>query len=340
MTKIDVDKLINIYNKHFNTNYTYKSLIAKATSINHKNFSNKVYIRGILEFSNYCMRDCEYCGIRKSNKDVNRYRMSIDEIVTQAKEIYNKGISTIVLQSGEDSFFTDDKLIDIISKIKSIDEEQIRITLSIGEKSNKTYKKLLDAGVNRFLLRFETCNKALFDSLHSDGDFCNRIRCYKSMKQMGYEIGSGFMFGLPGQVEQDIFADILYLQELKPHMIGVGPFIAAEGTPLDGKDSTSVEVAKVVFAMLRLTNPFANIASTTALDSLKNGLRNEIVKTMANVWMISGTPASYKEKYNLYKNKINIDNSVLDVINDLSLQDINVVWKAPGDSVIFKGVKY
>ena len=210
-----------------------KARVEQADKLTKEIFGNKVYIRGIIEFSNCCRKNCNYCGIRRGNTSVVRYQMSPDEIVAKAEENLKHGIKTIVLQSGEDLSYTKDVLVDIIKRIKALDPE-CAITLSIGERTEDEYKAFKDAGADRFLLRFETAEKALFESLHPDDDYDYRINTIKILKKLGYEVGSGFMFGIPGEAPDADDQNIALLRELGVAMVGCGPFIPAEGTPMEG----------------------------------------------------------------------------------------------------------
>ena len=209
----------------------YNYIVEKAHQTCLKNYGKKVYMRGLIEFTNHCFRDCIYCGIRCSNENANRYRLSKKEILECVDKGYNLGYKTFVLQGGEDMYFTDGVMIEIISNIKN-KYPDCAITLSIGERSYDSYKKMYEAGADRYLLRHETINKELYKKLHPNSDFENRIRCLKNLKEIGYQVGSGFMVGLPNQTNEDLVNDLLFIKELSPQMCGIGPFISHKDTPL------------------------------------------------------------------------------------------------------------
>ena len=196
-----------------------------------KHFGRDVYIRGLIEFTNYCKNDCLYCGIRKSNKNADRYRLSQSDIMDCCRRGYGLGFRTFVLQGGEDAFFTDEKITDIVSEIKKTYPD-CAVTLSIGEKSRESYQKYFNAGADRYLLRHETANCRHYSRLHpKELSFENRMRCLKDLKDIGFQTGCGFMVGSPFQTIENIAEDLLFLQEFKPHMVGIGPFIPHRDTP-------------------------------------------------------------------------------------------------------------
>lgn len=278
-----------------------KYLFEKSAEICAKTYQDGVFIRGIIEMSNICVKDCDYCGIRKSNTESERYRMEPDEIVALAHGAYNMGYRTLVLQCGEEPYY-DDKLADILRRIK--EDLDMAITLSVGEKPEALYKEWKEAGADRFLLRIETTNEELFASLHPDGDLQNRIKCLYTLKKLGYEAGTGIMIGLPNQTEESIAKDILFFRELDADMIGMGPFIAHHQTPLKGNPSTTFDYVLKVVALTRLVNPTANIPATTSMGTLKPGGREEALAIGANVIMPNYTPQSFRKHYQLYDNKI------------------------------------
>jgi biotin synthase len=286
------------------TNYELQILRKTADSVRQKAYGKKVFLRGIIEFSNICKQDCKYCGIRKSNKDARRFRMSIEDILDCAKTGYELGYRTFVLQSGEDGYFSDDSIVEIIKKLKE-NFSDCAITLGIGEKSKDSYQKYFDAGCDRYLLRHETASKNLYEYLHPNNmDFDNRIKCLFNLKDIGYQVGAGFMVNLPTQTNKDLVEDFLFLQKLQPHMVGIGPFIAHSKTPLAGFDSGTLEQVLFCVSLTRLILPDALLPSTTALGTILPGGREKALKSGANVVMPSISEAQYKSKYELYENKI------------------------------------
>ena len=280
-----------------------KYLIKKSNLTRMKVYGDKVYLRGLIEFTNYCVRNCMYCGIRASNKNAERYRLTIDEILECAELGDRLGYKTYVLQGGEDPYFTDDIMVEIISKIKKRFPKNA-ITISLGERSYESYEKMFKAGADRYLIRHETATKELYEKLHPGASFENRRRCLEDLKKIGYQIGSGFMIGLPGQKVSDLVNDLLYVKELNPHMVGIGPFISHKGTPLKNEKNGTLEDTITLIAILRLLLPNALIPATTSLGTI-NPLGRELgIKAGANVVMPNLSPTSVREKYSLYDGKI------------------------------------
>ena len=280
-----------------------KYLIEKSNLTRMKVYGDKVYLRGLIEFTNYCVRNCMYCGIRASNKNAERYRLTIDEILECAELGDRLGYKTYVLQGGEDPYFTDDIMVEIISKIKKRFPKNA-ITISLGERSYESYEKMFKAGADRYLIRHETATKELYEKLHPKASFENRRRCLEDLKKIGYQIGSGFMIGLPGQKVSDLVNDLLYVKELNPHMVGIGPFISHKDTPLKDEKNGTLEDTITLIAILRLLLPKALIPATTSLGTI-NPLGRELgIKAGANVVMPNLSPTTVREKYSLYDGKI------------------------------------
>ena len=280
-----------------------KYLIEKSNLTRMKVYGDKVYLRGLIEFTNYCVRNCMYCGIRASNKNAERYRLTIDEILECAELGDRLGYKTYVLQGGEDPYFTDDIMVEIISKIKQRFPKNA-ITISLGERSYESYERMFKAGADRYLIRHETATKELYEKLHPGASFENRRRCLEDLKKIGYQIGSGFMVGLPEQKVSDLVNDLLYVKELNPHMVGIGPFISHKDTPLKDEKNGTLEDTITLIAILRLLLPKALIPATTSLGTI-NPLGRELgIKAGANVVMPNLSPTSVREKYSLYDGKI------------------------------------
>ena len=282
------------------------ALFAKQTArkLADENFGKSVFIRGIVEFSNYCKNDCIYCGIRASNKNCERYRLTKEEILECCDEGRKLGFMTFVLQSGEDKTYSTDELCSIVSEIKKRHPD-CAITLSLGEMEYTDYKALFDAGADRYLLRHETASKAHYEKLHPKNmSFQNRMRCLEDLKQIGFQTGCGMMIGSPFQSAEDLAEDMLFISQFKPHMVGMGPFIPHKDTPFAGEKAGSVELALFLISLLRIMLPKANIPATTALGTLDPFGREKGVEAGANVVMPNLSPTAVRKKYALYDNKI------------------------------------
>lgn len=284
--------------------YDVELLRERADNVRIANYGREVYIRGLIEFTNYCKNNCYYCGINAGNHSASRYRLSKEEILECCCEGYKLGFRTFVLQGGEDPFFTDDLIVDIVSSIK-VAHSDCAVTLSIGEKSRESYEKYFAAGVDRFLLRHETACEEHYGKLHpASMSLSNRMRCLWNLKEIGYQVGSGFMVGSPYQTTDCLVKDLRFLQKLKPDMIGIGPFISHSDTIFADKENGSVERTLRLISILRLMFPYALIPATTALGTLKADGRELGLKAGANVVMPNLSPTSVRAKYDLYDNKI------------------------------------
>lgn len=267
-------------------------------------YGDKVYIRGLIEFTNYCKNNCYYCGIRRDNRNSERYRLSKNEILACCDEGYRLGFRTFVLQGGEDLYYTDSLICDIVSEIRTRFTD-CAITLSIGEKSKESYKAYFDAGANRYLLRHETANELHYGKLHPDSmSLRNRKQCLYDLKDIGYQVGSGFMVGSPYQTTDDLITDLRFLQNLKPDMIGIGPYLTHADTPFSSFNNGSLSLTLRLIAVLRLMFPYALIPSTTALGTIHPQGREMGLKAGANVVMPNLSPVNVRKLYSLYENKI------------------------------------
>ena len=281
-----------------------KVLAEKAVRQRKKVYGKKVYIRGLIEISNICRNDCHYCGIRKSNTSCERYRLSKEDILSCTDEGYDLGFRTFVLQGGEDGYFTDDILIDIIRGIKD-KYPDCAVTLSLGERSNESYRRLYDAGAERYLLRHETADKSHYMMLHPDNmSFAHRMECLQSLKKIGYQTGCGIMVGSPYQKVEHLAADMKFIEEFKPEMCGIGPFIPHKDTPFKDEEAGSIELTCYLLSIIRLINPSVLLPATTALGSLEEGGREKGILAGANVVMPNLSPVSVRKKYQLYNNKL------------------------------------
>jgi biotin synthase len=278
-----------------------QSLFKKADEVRRAYIGDEVHLRALIEFSNICRNDCFYCGIRKSNGNVARYRMSEDEIISTAQKAADMGFKTIVLQSGEDLHFNTLKMCRIIGQIKKFD---VALTLSIGERTYEEYKAFRESGADRYLMRIETTDQNLYAKLHPNMSWQHRHECLLMIKELGYELGSGIMVGLPKQTIDSIAADLLYLKELGIDMAGIGPFIPHPDTPLKNEKGGSLSLALRTMAVMRILMPDINIPATTAMESLHPKGRLMALQAGANVVMPNVNTPEYKKLYELYPNKI------------------------------------
>ena len=288
-----------------NRNADIQSVLAeKASATARENYGNKVFVRGLIEFTNYCKNDCYYCGIRCSNKNASRYRLTRDEILECASHGYDLGFRTIVLQGGEDAFFNDDLVVDIVKSIKR-EHPDCAVTLSIGEKSFESYKKFFDAGADRYLLRHETADPVHYSKLHpSNLSSENRKQCLFNLKKIGFQTGAGFMVGSPYQTIENIADDLLFLKKLDPEMIGIGPFIPHKETPFADEQAGTLELTLYLLSIIRLMLPTVLLPATTALGTIDPRGRELGILAGANVVMPNLSPVSVRKKYDLYDNKI------------------------------------
>lgn len=279
--------------------------LAEAADIRRReNYGDKVYIRGLIEFTNYCRNNCYYCGIRRDNKKAERYRLTKDEILLCCDEGYRLGFRTFVMQGGEDPYYTDEMICDIVSKIKSRYPD-CAVTLSIGEKPRESYQAFFDAGADRYLLRHETADPEHYGKLHPEAmSLENRKECLFDLKEIGYQVGSGFMVGSPYQTTENLLSDLRFLQKLQPDMIGIGPYITHADTPFAEFKSGDVMLTLRLVSILRLMFPYALIPSTTALGTIHPQGRELGLKAGANVVMPNLSPVSVRKLYSLYENKI------------------------------------
>ena len=308
-----------------------EKLFKAADSVRRSVYGEDVYIRGLIEFTNYCKNNCYYCGIRRDNSKASRYRMTLEQILTACENGYQMGFRTFVLQGGEDPYFTDERICQIVSEIRSRYPD-CAITLSIGEKSRESYKKYFDAGANRYLLRHETASDALYSKLHpSEMSLENRKKCLYDLKEIGYQVGAGFMVGSPFQTKEDILADIRFLQELNPDMIGIGPFISHSDTPFHEYENGSVSLTLRLISVLRLIFPHALIPATTALGTIHPMGRELGLKAGANVVMPNLSPQEVREKYLLYDNKICVQEDSSDCRDCIQRRASSVGYKVVTD---------
>ena len=274
-----------------------------AREITIKRFGKNIYFRGIVEFSNICKNDCYYCGIRCGNKNVARYRLTKEDILCCCDEGYETGFRTFVLQGGEDGWFTDDRMCDIIRAIKE-KYPDCAVTLSLGERSRESYQKLYDAGADRYLLRHETADDCHYRILHPEElSLANRMRCLKDLKEIGYQTGCGIMVGSPGQTPETLAKDMVFMQEFDPQMVGIGPFLPHKDTPFRDEAAGSVDLTLLCLALCRIMLPQVLMPSTTALGTVEAEGRKLGVLAGCNVIMPNLSPLEVRKKYMLYDNK-------------------------------------
>ncbi len=312
-------------------------MFEEAYKVKLKYTGGKVHLRGIIEFSNICTKNCYYCGIRRDNKNVERFSMSKDEILSCAEYIYEKGYGSIVLQSGERKDKEYIKFVEeIVKDIKKLSNDKLGITLSCGEQSKETYKRWFEAGAHRYLLRIETSSPELYKKLHPpDHSFYKRLKCLEYLRDVGYQVGTGIMIGLPYQTVEDLANDIIFYKEFDIDMIGMGPYVVHENTPLaevagEIDNEKQLFLALKVFAVTRIYLEDVNIASTTALEALMPGGREWGLKCGANIIMPVVTPQKYRGNYSLYQNKPGVDENA-----EETLKEIVVTVEKIGEKVMF-----
>ena len=285
-----------------------QDLFAAADRVRKQFVGDEVHLRGLIEFSNICKNNCLYCGIRRDNKQAQRYRLQPDEIIALASQAKNYGFGTVVLQSGEDLYFTPEKMAYIVSNIKKFD---VAVTLSIGEKTYEEYKAYKDAGADRYLIRIETTDKDLYHRLDPGMSWEERKECLVNLRKLGYEVGSGIMVGLPGQTNESIADDLIFLKEMDIDMAGIGPFIPHPCTPLANEEGWAFNLSLRTMAVMRLLMPDINIPATTAMESLNPQGRIIALQAGANVIMPNVTDKEYRDLYELYPGKPNAGESSL-----------------------------
>ena len=279
-------------------------LFEKARQTAQKYFGNKVYTRGLIEFTNYCKNDCYYCGIRKSNTTAQRYRLTKEDILSCCHSGYELGFRTFVLQGGEDGTYSDEDICHMVTTIKEAYSD-CAITLSIGEKSYNAYLSYFKAGADRYLLRHETANHEHYQKLHpSNLSAAHRQRCLYDLKEIGYQVGAGFMVGSPYQTLELLIEDLFFLKELDPHMIGIGPFIPHQDTPFKAEAQGTLSLTLFMLGILRLMFPNVLLPATTALGTIDPIGREKGILAGANVVMPNLSPVKVRKKYSLYDNKI------------------------------------
>ena len=281
-----------------------KYLADKAREVRELHYGKNVFIRGLIEISNICKNNCYYCGIRRDNQNCDRYRLNKEEILECCREGYELGFRTFVMQGGEDGYFTDEILVDIISSIKS-NWPDCAVTLSLGERSKESYKRLYDAGADRYLLRHETATPEHYSKLHpQELSFKYRMECLKNLRECGFQVGCGFMVGSPYQTGEMLVNDLKFIESFKPDMCGIGPFIPHKDTIFKDEKAGDVELTCILLSIIRLIHPKILLPATTALGTLSSDGREKGILSGANVVMPNLSPASVRKKYMLYDNKL------------------------------------
>lgn len=276
----------------------------EAVQLRREIYGNKIFIRGLIEISNFCKNDCYYCGIRRSNRSCDRYRLSPEEILSCCENGYKLGFRTFVLQGGEDAFFTDELLCELITTIKE-KYADCAVTLSLGERSEDSYKRLFDAGADRYLLRHETADKEHYARLHPVNlSLENRVDCLKKLKEIGYQVGCGMMVGSPYQTTEALARDLKLIETLQPDMCGIGPFIPHKDTPFRDEKSGDVELTCFMLSVIRIIKPNILLPATTALGTVAKKGREKGIEASANVVMPNLSPVVVRDKYALYDNKL------------------------------------
>lgn len=300
MSEFSRNDIIEILKDDLNNDW----LFSFADKTREEYVGNEVHLRGLIEFSNICKRQCKYCGLRCEDKFIDRYRISKENIISYAEHAVNMGYKTIVLQSGEDEYYNTDLMCEIIAGIKKLG---VALTLSIGEKTYEEYKAFKEAGADRYLIRIETTDKTLYNQMHPNMDFDNRVRCLEDLGRLGYEVGTGCLVGLPNQTIESLADDILFFKEINADMVGIGPFIPHPHTPLKDSATGSFTLALKVMALTRILLKDINIPATTAMETLNPNGRIIALQSGANVVMPNVTTTEYRAKYEIYPNKICIN---------------------------------
>jgi len=322
-------------------------LFEKSKRIKAETVGNNVYLRGLIEYSNRCEKDCYYCGIRASNKNIQRYEIDEQAVLDAVNYAHSKGFGSVVLQSGEQQSpeFTQ-KIEVLLQRIMALTNNEIGITLSLGEQSENTYKRWRDAGAKRYLLRIETSNKALYEKLHpKNHNYDARLKCLETLRKLNFQVGTGVMIGLPNQTIEHLAEDLQFFQKMDVDMVGMGPYIEHSNAPL-ARTSTSVPIQNrldltlKMIALLRILMPTINIASTTALQTLDPFGREKAIEIGANVMMPNLTPLHYRKNYFLYDGKTVVkdtfDDTIADLETSLARVGAKIGYNLHGDSLHFR----
>jgi len=313
-------------------------LSEKARAIREKYYGKAVYLRGLIEFTNYCKNNCYYCGIRRGNANAERYRLSEEQIISCCDMGYDLGFRTFVLQGGEDPYYTDDKVVSIVKAIKE-GHPDCAVTLSIGEREKDSYQKFFDAGADRYLLRHETADKEHYEMLHpSELSFDHRMQCLRDLKEIGYQVGCGMMVGSPYQKTEHLVKDLRFLQGFKPEMVGIGPFIPHHDTQFADCNAGTVDMTLRLLSVIRLLLPDVLLPATTALGTIDPRGREKGILAGANVVMPNLSPSDVRGKYLLYDNKICTGDEAAECIRCMAMRISSVGYEtvvSRGDHAAF-----
>lgn len=277
-----------------------EELARAADRVRRAHVGDEVHLRGLIEFSSYCRQNCLYCGLRRDNEKAQRYRLTRAEIVALAEKAKAAGYPTVVMQSGEDAWFTAERLADIVRDVKRLG---LTVTLSVGERTTEEYRVLREAGADRFLLRIETTDREIYERLDPGMSFENRLRCLEDLKRLGYEVGTGCLIGLPGQTIDSLARDVSFFQKIDADMVGIGPLVPNGDTPLGSEPPGDMRLVRRMVSAIRLLLPEANIPATTAMETLQPGARELMLRSGANVMMPNVTEGEARQKYALYPGK-------------------------------------
>lgn len=326
-----------------NRNERFAKLLAeRARAARERVYGKEVYVRALIEISNICKNDCLYCGIRRSNEEVKRYRLTEEEILALVKEGTALGFQTFVLQGGEDGYYTDEKLVTLIKEIKKTAREAA-LTLSLGERRKESYERLFLAGADRYLLRHESINPCHYEYLHpKDMSHKKRLEALNNLKEIGYQVGSGFMVGSPGQTARDLAKEMKFIEKFRPDMCGIGPFIPHHATPFKDEGAGSVDLTCYLISIMRLIDPELLIPATTALGSLEDGGREKGILAGANVVMPNLSPKQKRADYQIYDNKLSAgaeSAEMLDLLKEQIKKTGYEVVMSRGDNPKFRKTK-
>lgn len=312
---------------------------ARAVELRRQVYGDRVFVRGLIEFTNYCKNDCLYCGLRRSNRQAQRYRLQSEQILECCREGYGLGFRSFVLQGGEDLWYSPEKIEDLIVRIKA-EFPDCAVTLSVGEQPRQVYEQWFRAGADRYLLRHETAEPAHYAKLHpAQMSYERRMQCLQDLKEIGYQVGCGFMVGSPGQGPAELARDLLFLQEFEPHMVGIGPFIPQKDTPFGTMPAGTLELTVYLLSIIRILLPQVLLPATTALGTIDPRGREKGILAGANVCMPNLSPVSVREKYALYDNKICTGDEAAQCVQCLRRRIESVGCSMPvsrGDHVLFR----
>ena len=312
---LEKEQLVQLLSSYSDKDLEFAQELARQTALKH--FGNKIYIRGLIEFTNICKQNCLYCGLRAENGKVSRYRLTKEDIMECCRMGYELGFRTFVLQGGEDPHFSDKLVCDIVKSIKA-EFPDCAVTLSIGEKSRDTYQKFFDAGADRYLLRHETANPEHYSQLHPKNlNLASRKECLFNLKDIGFQTGCGFMVGSPFQTFETLAEDLLFISELQPQMVGIGPFVPHKDTPFGKEPRGSLELTLFLLALVRIMQKNVLLPSTTALGTIHPQGREMGILSGANVVMPNLSPISVRKKYMLYDGKISTDEEAAEGVEAL-----------------------